>query len=355
MFYLIISIFLSVLLFLLFKSFVRFKVNTFLAIVVNYVICVLIGLIFLQFSHLPGRYSMYNVLHHPLSIFHHTWVILAFIIGVLFVFTFYLMALTAQKVSITLSTVANKMSLVIPVIFSLFVFKIESRGFTFFNILGIITALPAIYLCTFRPGEKLNRGMPARSPSLPSELVGGDESLPAQQAIRQSWQAGGNQRKSKIPDPKLIYFLPLSVFILGGVIDTMINYTNYKYIGESEESLFPLIMFVSASLAGIVVVLYMIITQQLKIDLKSITAGIILGIPNYFSIYFLLKALTAFNNNGALVFPIFNIGIIMVSAILAYLIFKEELLNINKIGLAMAVLAIFLIYYQELRLIIGHL
>ena len=337
MLYLIISIFLSVLLFLIFKSFVRFKVNTFLAIVVNYVICVLIGLIFLQFAHLHGRYSMYNVLHHPTlsgghplgvtsSIFHHTWVIFAFIIGVLFVFTFYLMALTAQKVSVTLSVVANKMSLVIPVIFSLFVFKIESRGFTFFNILGIITALPAIYLCTFRPGEKLNRGI--------------DES--------------GNRRKSKISDPKLIYFLPLSVFILGGVIDTMINYTNYKYIGESEESLFPLIMFISASLAGIVVILYMIITQQLKIDLKSITAGIILGIPNYFSIYFLLKALTAFNNNGALVFPIFNIGIIMVAAILAYLIFKEELLNINKIGLALAVFAIFLIYYQELRLIIDY-
>jgi len=236
--------------------------------------------------------------------------ILAFIIGVLFVFTFYLMALTAQMVSVTLSVVANKMSLVIPVLFSLFVFKIESRDFTFFNILGIITALSAIYLCTFRPGGKLNR--------------------------------------------ELIYFLPLSVFILGGVIDTMINYTNYKYIGESEESLFPLIMFISASLTGIVVVLYMIITQQLKIDLKSITAGIILGIPNYFSIYFLLKALTAFNNNGALVFPIFNIGIIMVSAILAYLIFKEELLNINKIGLALAMLAIFLIYYQELRLIIDY-
>ena len=310
MLYLVISIFLSVLLFLLFKSFDSFKVNTFLAIVVNYVICVFIGLIFLQFSHLPGRYSMYNVLYHPLYIFHHTWVILAFIIGVLFVFTFYLMALTAQMVSVTLSVVANKMSLVIPVLFSLFVFKIESRDFTFFNILGIITALSAIYLCTFRPGGKLNR--------------------------------------------ELIYFLPLSVFILGGVIDTMINYTNYKYIGESEESLFPLIMFISASLAGIVVVLYMIITQQLKIDLKSIAAGIVLGIPNYFSIYFLLKALTAFNNNGALVFPIFNIGIIMVAAILAFIIFKEELLNVNKIGLALAVLAIFLIYYQELRLIIDY-
>ncbi|MCH8317732.1 MAG: hypothetical protein IIA88_04440 [Bacteroidetes bacterium] len=315
---------------------------------VNYVICVLIGLVFLQFAHLHGRYSMYNVLHHPSSIFHHPWVILAFIIGVLFVFTFYLMALTAQKISVTLSTVANKMSLVIPVLFSLFVFKIESRDFTFFNILGVITALPAIYLCTFRPGEKLNRGMPARLPSLPPELAGGGESLPVRQATPQSWQAGGNRRLN----PKFRYFLPLSVFILGGVIDTMINYTNYKYIGESEETLFPLIMFISASLAGIVVILYMIITQRLKIDLTSIAAGIILGIPNYFSIYFLLKALTAFNNNGALVFPIFNIGIIMVAAILAFIIFKEQLLNINKIGLALAVLAIFLIYYQELRLII---
>jgi drug/metabolite transporter (DMT)-like permease len=58
-------------------------------------------------------------------------------------------------------------------------------------------------------------------------------------------------------------------------------------------------------------------------------------------------ALSAFSGNGALVYPLYNIGVILVAAGVAALLFQEKLLSINKVGLALAVLAIALISWQE--------
>ena len=81
---------------------------------------------------------------------------------------------------------------------------------------------------------------------------------------------------------------------------------------------------------------------------KDILAGILLGIPNYFSIYFQLKALSAFDNNGAIVYPSLNIGIIIGSTLAAVLIFKERLSRVNQVGVALAVVVIFLLSHQEI-------
>ena len=72
-----------------------------------------------------------------------------------------------------------------------------------------------------------------------------------------------------------------------------------------------------------------------------------LGIINYFSLFLVLKALTAFDNNGAVFYPIYNVGIIMMSSFAAMLLFSERLSKTNFIGLALSVLALFLLSYQE--------
>ena len=249
-------------------------------------------------------------LNDPQNVFHIKidlpWVWIALGLGVIFISTFYLMALTTQKYSITVSSIAAKMSLVSPVLVSLFILNVESKSYSLFNYVGIVVAFPAIIMCSLKGWSKSSRS-PVTSTIL----------------------------------------LPVSVFIFGGVIDSSINFTNHTYLTSKTEPIFPIVIFSSASFIG----LCLVVLGKERITLKNIAGGVILGVINYFSIYFLLRALTYFNNDGAILYPLLNIGIILLSAIVSVLFFHEKLSALNKIGILLALLAIALISYQELTVV----
>jgi len=92
--------------------------------------------------------------------------------------------------------------------------------------------------------------------------------------------------------------------------------------------------------------LTIILIGKVKFKSRDILAGIALGVPNFFSIYFQLKALSAFDNIGALLYPSLNIGIIIGSTLAAILFFKEHLSKLNKVGISIAILAILLLSHQ---------
>jgi drug/metabolite transporter (DMT)-like permease len=75
--------------------------------------------------------------------------------------------------------------------------------------------------------------------------------------------------------------------------------------------------------------------------MKSVGAGIALGIPNFFSIYFLLKTFQFWDKSIAI--PLNNVSIVIVSALLGYFLFKEKLSNINALGVLIAIVSILLI------------
>lgn len=292
--YLLLGILFNVAIFLIFRGYARFGVNILPAIVVNYFICVLTGLFFLG-----GLGSL------RLITIDSPWLVFALFLGVLFIGTFYMMALTTQRLSVTVSSIAAKMSLALPVLFSLFVLQIDSKEFTFWNYAGIALAFVAIYLSSWKPRQKENTPLP------------------------------GN---------RLLLLLPLGVFLCSGIIDTTINYTSYRYLTAKEEAIFPLVIFFIAAVLGL---LLQLIRKQ-PTGRKEFLGGVILGVPNYFSIYFIVKGLAEFQNNGAFFYPILNISIILGSSLAAVLFFKEKLLPLNQLGLALSVLAIFLLSYQEI-------
>lgn len=287
--YLLLCIFMNVGIFLIFRTLSHYNIPTFQAIVFNYLSCVLTGLLFLG-----------NVQFISDITFDKPWVLIAIILGAIFIGTFYLMALTTQKLGVTVSSIASKMSLVIPVVVSLFILNIASREFVIYNYIGIALAITAILLSSIK---------------------------------------NGNSQKLR----PFVLFMPALVFIFGGVIDTTINYTNHKYLTSETQGVFPIIIFFAALCIGVAVLL----TKFQRISIKSVIAGSLLGIINYFSIYFLVKSLGAFDNDGAIVYPVINVGIILLSSISAVIIFKEKLSSINKLGLAIAIAAVFLIFYQE--------
>ena len=296
MIYLLLSVFFSVLLLINFRLHPRFGVNTFQVIILNYPICFLTGLVFL-----PDNQSFNPNFAEPSTLF-------AMLLGVGFVVTFLLSGASTQRMGITATSLANNISLVIPVIFSLVVLK-ASQNFDILNYLGLLLAMIAVVLSTLKKDEN------------------------------------SEKRSSNTAD----WLLPIAVFVMYGITNTTFNFLNARYVTASGNTIpFTLTILIGSIVFGSIVLIIRILQGKEQLQLKSLWAAIPLGIPNFLSFYFLLKALDAFQNNGAFVLPIYNISVILFSAIVALIFFQERLSNLNKIGLALAVVAIGLISHQGL-------
>ena len=303
MLFLALSILLSVLLLLNFRVFPRYEVNTFQAIVFNYPVCFLTGLVLLP----AGQSFTID--------FSQTWTWLALGLGVGFIITFLLSGASTQRMGITATSLANNLSLVIPVCFSLFVFRTGGKVFDTLNYLGLMLAIVAVGLSTYRK-----------------------ESTTPDSASR---RLGAN------------VLLPIGVFLFYGATNTMINYMNLHYIPSADKTIqVTLTMVIGAIVAGMVMLAIRLIQGKETFQAKSLLGAVTLGIPNFLSFYTLVLALSAFGGNGAFVYPLYNIGVILLAALLAALFFREQLSAANKIGLALAVLAIGLISWQELAVIV---
>ena len=293
MIYLILGIVANVLLFLAVRSYSIFKIDNLQAVVVNYYVCVVTGLIFI------GKPTIL------LSVdFGAPWSWVALFMGLLLVAGFYAASLTAQLLGVSVTSVASKMSMVFPILFSLFFMNIESKSFSILNYTGMALAVFSIYLSSIRKKDKSD---------------------------------------PKVSNKYLI-LLPFVFFVIAGLIDTLLNYSNHYLITAENEEVFPIFLFASAAFVGTISLFF----QKKKLEWKSLIGGIYLGIPNYFAVYLVLKALTVFQNNGAVFFPIYNVGIILLSSLAAIIIFRERLSKINFLGLGLSVLALFFLSHQEI-------
>jgi drug/metabolite transporter (DMT)-like permease len=109
----------------LFKLFNKYNIDTLQAIVVNYFTAFAFGI-------LANNQSV-NIS----EIIESQWFYGAIGLGFLFIAIFIVMALTAQKNGLSVASVASKMSVIIPIIFGIYIFK-ESIGIQ--KITGIILA-----------------------------------------------------------------------------------------------------------------------------------------------------------------------------------------------------------------------
>lgn len=278
------SILCSTMIFVIFKLFVVYKVETFYAIITNYVVACLCGFIFYK-----GSVTIFEIPQEE-------WFWGTFALGILFIVVFNLTAITAQKAGVSVASVAMKMSLVIPVIFGVAVYH-EKLGAL--KILGIFLALVAVYFASHK------------------------------------------EKSVKIQNASLLF--PLLVFLGSGIIDTSIKFIQESYIAEAEFPLFSATVFAAAAITGLVLTLLKSIKKRLKTNLRNIVGGIALGVVNYFSIHFLLRALQNDTLNSASIFTINNVAIVMFSTLLGILLFKEKISLKNWGGIAMAVISILLV------------
>ncbi|KPM48807.1 hypothetical protein [Jiulongibacter sediminis] len=295
MIYLILSIFLSVLLLINFRIFPRFEINTAQAISLNYIVCFALG-----FSLIPAdQHFTFNL--------KADWAWYCLALGVGFIITFILSGLSTQKAGMTATSLANNLSLVIPVLASLILYNTHAKDFELLNYVGLALAFIAVGLATFKgKGQDLKKGS---------------------------------------------LWLPFAVFAMYGITNSAINYINLRFIPDPSLVIpVTLVMVLGAMVSGVLLVIYRYFKHQEKFELKNGIAAISLGIPNFLSFYFLILTLTYYGNSGAFVYPIYNMGVILVSALVGIFFFKESLSKVNIAGLLLGLVAILLISYQELGL-----
>lgn len=285
MIWIVLSILSSASMMLIFKFFQKFKVDTFYAIVVNYLVCVFVGLFFIPSFSLSAQASW-------------GFMPLALLLGAMFITLFFLIGITTQKMGVSVATVAMKLGYVLPIILA---FTIYSETISGFKIAGIILTMFAVILTSIKKSD--------------NELTKGINN----------------------------FLFPLIIFIGSGVADSIVQYTEKTFFKQGGFEIFNLVLFGTAFLIGLIMAVYRDLKNGYTLfNKKNLLAGIILGVPNYFSIYFMFKALNHPTFESSIVFPVNNIGIVVSSTVLAFIIFKEKLSFLNHLGLLLAVLSIVL-------------
>jgi uncharacterized membrane protein len=279
------SILASTLILIVFKLFERFKINNFQAIVVNYFAAGICGIL------IQGDFQ--KLVHWT----EFPWFYYSIALGSIFISIFFLMALTTQKSGLSVVSVATKMSVVIPILFGLLYYK-EHLGFL--KATGILLALIAVYLSSIK-----------------------------------------NRQGLRIKKRNLIY--PALVFLGSGVIDTGIKFLEEGFVSETDVAIFSSTLFLSAGSMGLLILGYQKLKGRLNFEAKSLVGGLALGIPNFFTVFFLVLALRSGILESSGIFVVNNIGVVTCSTLAGILLFEEKLIPKNWLGILFALISILLV------------
>ncbi len=281
MLYLLLSIFFNAILFVIIKLFAKFNINTLQALVINYLVAFSVGFFMLK-SQQSIAYGIQE-----------KWFLGSVFLGFIFISTFYVTALTSQKNGLSVASVASKMSVIIPIIAG-YIFYKENLGIL--KIIGIVIALLSVYLTAKKETGKISNS---------SELI-----------------------------------FPALVFLGAGIIDSAIQYIQNFYVPTKDVSLFSMLTFLCAFLVGILLLFFLSFKKKLSITGKTILGGIALGIPNFFSLYFMIKMLASKIYPSAVTFTIHNIAIVAFTTLIGVAFFNEKMSKQNIIGITLSIIAL---------------
>lgn len=228
-----------------------------------------------------------------LELFDKPWLYLGIIEGVLFITVFVFFAYSSQKAGVGITAVASKMSVIIPVIFGIMLYGDSAK---FLKIAGILTALLAFYLSLNKNG--------------------------------------------KFVKDSSIILLPVLLFLGNGSVDTILKITEHFYLTD-DKGFFLSSIFLTALVIGSCITLYMVIFKNEKIQLKNIAGGFVLGSVNYLTTYFTLLALDYMESS--VYYPLYNSGIVALTAFLGIVLFHEKYTPKNWIGIVLTIIAIIMI------------
>jgi drug/metabolite transporter (DMT)-like permease len=284
MIFLWLSILSSTSIYFLFKIRGRLNADLHGIIVINYLVATILGLL------------NHNINAITTIISNARWLPIATLIGLLFAAMFFLIGSSTHKAGMVVTTLATRMSMVFPIFFSMFLFDEEV---TAIRLLKIFITIVAVIMAIYRKPDK------------------------------------------KIVKP-VAAILPFILFIGSGSVDTLVKTAQHVFVPDDEISLFSSVLF-ATSFIGALLGFFIKKPQKSAISINTILLGITLGVANWGSLFFVMKALNHSGIDSSLVFGINNLAIVSFSLILGFAIFKEKLSRLNWVGVAASILCIILL------------
>ncbi|GIV27048.1 MAG: hypothetical protein KatS3mg027_0862 [Bacteroidia bacterium] len=299
MIYIILATITSVLMLVIVRLFEIYNAHTFYGLIFNYISAFLTGLIYSYFYFQNQYLDFFQAI---LSNSWNVWILTA-VEGVLFISVFYWIAMTIKHYGMAVASVANKMSLIFPVISAYWLFNEYLNAYRW---VGLVIAILSVYLTTYS--------------------------------------------SKKFSFSKTSYTLfPLLVFIGSGIIDSLINYGNKTFIDTiPEQLLFSTFVYLFALFTGFLLLKLdknKFLQQQNFSWKHTMMLGFILGIPNFYNLVFIIKALNTHVLPSGQIFLILNLSNVISSSIIGYLIFKEKINKMNWLGILLAISSILLIQH----------
>lgn len=282
---LFLAIFLSSLIFVLFKVFPLFKIDTFQAIVFNYISAFLCGYILYGSDLKEEAWENTN------------WIFYVVLAALLFISLFVLMGKSAQKNGMAITSVAVKMSMAVSVLGMVFIYN---EQLPFLKIIAILLAFSGVILVSF--------------------------SKKSSDSKQQTW------------------WMLLILFFGSGILDLLLNYVQKTQVDVISTALFSAFGFGLASLIGLGILIAQIIRRRTRIEFRNVIGGVILGVPNFFSIFLLMRAYNSVTWSDSSVLAVINVAIVCISTFLGTLIFSEKISWAKGLGLCCSLLAIYLFY-----------
>ena len=210
-------------------------------------------------------------------------------LGLLFLLSFFAFAKAISFAGTGLATTSSRLSLIIPILISILIFNELPNEL---HLIGFVFTIITFILFYF--------------------------------SVR------GNHKKG---DGLLKYLFLIAVLVGIGINDfSMKVFKSWK--PEQEEPFFVFFIFSSAFVYSSIY----IIIKKIKIVKQTAFWGLALGVPNVFSTVFLLGALSLLP--AILVYPLINVGIIVFTTLLAFIIWKEKLNRWGVLALTSGLLAI---------------
>lgn len=310
MIYVLLAVICSVTVAVLLKLAKQAGVNTEQLIVWNYPVAIICTWIFLQ----PSVVALYQAALITLRDFTNSaitssaihigdrmftslpWILYGSL-SVLLPTIFVMIARSLQFAGLVKTEVAQRMSLFIPLLAAYFIFD---ERFTGVRLLGLILGLISIICCI-------------------------------------SW----HKSASNAGKTQLLY--PLAVFLGMGIIDIFFKKVALQQVVSYSTSMF--IIFVGAFLVALLYLGYLLVIRRQPLAINALLWGLAVGFFNFANILCYMKAHRELSENPSIVFSAMNIGVIVLGALIGVYFFKEKLSSLNKIGLAIAVIAVLLIAF----------
>ena len=274
--------------FLTFRAFKQWGINRYYAIVINYGVASTLG-----WSLAGGIPMMKNAYDMP-------WFITTAIMGAGFLYLFNLTAKCTAELGVAVSSIASKLSLIIPVV--VFLMIDPNDLITGRKALALALALTSIVLSSI-----------------------------------------GNNSKQRTHS-KWVFMLPVIIFIGSGAIDLVFAwFSGPNFIPSTEYAMaFTSIPFTVAFIIGGVIWIFQKGFSK-KPTKNDLLAGLLLGVVNFGSLFFLLGAYGIPGIEKSVIIPVVNIGVVLFSSLGAVVIYRDRPSKITWLGLIIGCLSIIIL------------